>query len=482
MAQEERTRRFIGVLLYFVVVSVCHGLDIEAAVHGFRVDASDSSAIGENGKIMLFANMDVQIRLFGVGFGQAQQSQLSFTRKRGHPNEDCTDLRSTDIFPLIPEYKSNTTAVAIVNLPLITATESDDSVEDFYMLCMKASSDAQLKHQGDVHWLQVYMTDKPVDSTIMPIAIQSILIVFLLAFSGLFSGLNLGLMALDQTELKILSNCGSKREKRYAKRIAPLRKRGNFLLCTILLGNVLVNNTLTILLDDLSGSGYAAVLGATAAIVIFGEIIPQAVCSRYGLAIGANTIWFTKFFMLITFPLSFPISKMLDWILGEEMGSVYNRDRLRELLRLTKTDLINDEVNIITGALQLSKKRVADIMTQLEDVYMININSVLDFDTMNDIMRTGYTRIPVYDTDNTNIVGILNIKDLAFNDPDDKTPLRTICEFYKHPVAYVFEDIKLSEILQQFKEGTLVYKGSYIGIICCTFHCITNECTQVTGY
>ena len=55
------------------------------------------------------------------------------------------------------------------------------------------------------------------------------------------------------------------------------RGMGNFLLCSILLGNVLVNNTLTVTLDSLTGGGGAlAVIGATMGIVVFGEIIPQA--------------------------------------------------------------------------------------------------------------------------------------------------------------------------------------------------------------
>ena len=83
--------------------------------------------------------------------------------------------------------------------------------------------------------------------------------------SGLFSGLNLGLMSLDPMELQIVMKSGTKSEQKFAKVIYPIRKKGNFLLCTLLLGNVLVNNTLTILLDDLT-SGIWAVIGATAGI------------------------------------------------------------------------------------------------------------------------------------------------------------------------------------------------------------------------
>ncbi|ELU04101.1 hypothetical protein CAPTEDRAFT_33324, partial [Capitella teleta] len=291
--------------------------------------------------------------------------------------------------------------------------------------------------------------------TLLPIWLQSILIVLLLCFSGLFSGLNLGLMSLDKTDLQILQNSGSAREKKYAKTISPVRARGNFLLCTILLGNVLVNNTLAILMDDLTGSGFAAIVAATAGIVVFGEIIPQAVCSRHGLAIGAHTIWFTRLFMIITFPMSFPISKILDLILGEEIGNVYNRDRLRELLKVTETqmDLVKDEVQIITGALELSKKTVLDVMTKLDDVYMIEYNSILDFETMSTILKTGYTRIPIYEKERSNILAILNVKDLAFIDPDDKTPLCTVYKFYNHPVNFVYDDTTLQVMLEEFKKG-----------------------------
>ncbi len=85
---------------------------------------------------------------------------------------------------------------------------------------------------------------------------------------------HLGLMSLDRTDLKIYENTGTEEEKRYAKAITPVRNHGNYLLCTLLLGNVLVNSTLTILMDDLT-SGAVAIVLSTLGIVILGEIIPQ---------------------------------------------------------------------------------------------------------------------------------------------------------------------------------------------------------------
>jgi len=101
----------------------------------------------------------------------------------------------------------------------------------------------------------------------------------------------------------------------------------------------MVNSICTILLDDLT-SGWVGVITSTLAIVIFGEITPQAVCSRHGLAIGAKTIYVTKTVMVLTTPLSWPISKALDWALGEEIGSTYNRERLKELVKVSDSNFL----------------------------------------------------------------------------------------------------------------------------------------------
>ena len=103
----------------------------------------------------------------------------------------------------------------------------------------------------------------------IPIYVRIIAAIFLLCLSGLFSGLNLGLMSLDLTSLRILIETGTEQEKKHAQQIEPIRRQGNFLLCTLLLGNVLVNNTLTIILDTLFG-GLFAIIGATAGIVVMG--------------------------------------------------------------------------------------------------------------------------------------------------------------------------------------------------------------------
>lgn len=148
-------------------------------------------------------------------------------------------------------------------------------------------------------------------------------------------------------------------------------------------------------------------------------------------------------------------------------------------------DLEKDEVNIIAGALELRKKTVTDVMTKIEDVYMLNYNAVLDFETVSEIMKSGlnfilficlpieylfintycyyflgFSRIPVYEGVRTNIVTMLYIKDLAFVDPDDNMPLKTLCQFYQNPCNFIFEDVTLDIMFKQFKEGSYLSKLS----------------------
>ena len=131
----------------------------------------------------------------------------------------------------------------------------------------------------------------------------------LLLMSGLFSGLTLGLMSLDIRQLELAIAGGDADKKRQAERILPLRRRGNLLLCTLLLGNTLVNSGIAILTASFTGGIIGGML-STGFILIFGEIIPQSVCSRYGMAAGARTVELVQIIRFFLLPVAFPLSKV----------------------------------------------------------------------------------------------------------------------------------------------------------------------------
>ena len=429
-------------------------------IFGMRLERSDKPATTtDDGVIQVTEESRILLRFYGLQIKSNTSSQIRFTEQSDEDNENenfnrtCADFTKDLILGRHMNVSNQgTTGVLSVNIKPLRKSEPRKD----YGLCVRQSPEDKWYLLGETDGRLRVVEEKP---SLMPMWLQIIVIAFLLVLSGMFSGLNLGLMALDPMELRIVQSCGTEKEKKYARKIEPIRRKGNYLLCSLLLGNVLVNTTLTILLDDMIGSGLGAVVASTIGIVIFGEIVPQALCSRHGLAVGANTILVTKLFMLLTFPLSYPISRLLDCVLGQEIGTVYNREKLVEMLKVTEpyNDLVKEELNMIQGALELRTKTVEDVMTPLGNCFMIHSDAVLDFNTMSEIMESGYTRIPVFDDERSNIVDVLFVKDLAFVDPDDCTTLKTITKFYNHPVHFVFHDTKLDSMLEEFK------KGWYIG-------------------
>ncbi|XP_010865302.1 metal transporter CNNM4 isoform X2 [Esox lucius] len=429
-------------------------------IFGMRLERSDKPAkTTDDGVIEVTEESNIFMRFYGlqilpdtskqIRFTEHEHKEGDLTRNYSPFNRTCVDF-SKDIVITGGMNISHLGTSGVLSLNIKPLRKSESQKE--YGLCVRDSQDGSWYLLGEDDGRLRVVEEKKL---ILPMWLQCVLICCLLILSGMFSGLNLGLMALDPMELRIVQNCGTEKEKRYASKIEPIRRKGNYLLCSLLLGNVLVNTTLTILLDDLIGSGMGAVVASTIGIVIFGEIVPQALCSRHGLAVGANTILVTKFFMLVTFPLSWPISKLLDCVLGQEIGTVYNREKLVEMLRVTEpyNDLVKEELNMIQGALELRTKTVEDVMTPITNSFMIHSDAVLDFNTMSEIMESGYTRIPVFEDERSNIVDILYVKDLAFVDPDDCTTLKTITKFYNHPVHFVFHDTKLDAMLEEFKKG-----------------------------
>ena len=288
--------------------------------------------------------------------------------------------------------------------------------------------------------------------------IEIILIILLICLSGLFSGLTLGLLGLDPIGLEIIMS-GDTKDSMYARSILPIRKKGNQLLCTLLLGNVLVNSALSIIMADIT-SGIIGLVLSTTIIVIFGEIIPQSTCSRYSLLIGYKTRWITHFLLIILFPIAFPMSFILDKFFGNEVGMIYSNTELKRLVKIHETEqlaeLQTNVANIMTGALNLETKFVKDVMMPWDNVYKININDRLNFEILLEIFKKGYSRIPVF-SNNSNedveIVGILFVKELILLDPEDEIPVSSIINTFEHQILKVATDYKLNIMLNDFCSG-----------------------------
>ncbi|KAJ7624854.1 hypothetical protein FB45DRAFT_924367 [Roridomyces roridus] len=251
----------------------------------------------------------------------------------------------------------------------------------------------------------------------------------LVLLGGVFAGLTLGLMGLDELHLRVLATSSEDpKEQVNAKKVLQLMQKGrHWVLVVLLLGNVIINESLPIFLDSAIGGGFAAVALSTTAIVIFG-IIPQAVSVRYGLGIGAACAPFVLCLMYLFAPIAYPIARLLDWVLGsDEAGGTYKKAELKTFLQFHKTGeepLREDEISILNGVLELNSKKVETIMTPMKDVVTLSQDALLDDKLMETILLSGYSRFPVHEPGKPDaFVGLLLIKKLLKYNPSTPLPV-----------------------------------------------------------
>ncbi|TMS04707.1 Metal transporter CNNM1 [Larimichthys crocea] len=312
-------------------------------------------------------------------------------RSRGNPCEE-ESARSSDI-ELLGSFRSTSSQNSVL-VELLAKDLRRGEVIKYYSMC--AFDGVKWEHFSTKDfWLAV--VERPPETDVW---LQAGVSVLLLGLSALCSGLNISMLALDPVELRVLQNSGTEKEQKYARKIESVRKHGNYILCTVVLGNVLTNTCFVVWMCQILGMTLLSTASCTLGIFVIGEILPHSVASRHSLAIASKTLCATRLLMLAFFPIAYPVSKILDIMLHQEISSFYTREKLVAMLRVTDPyhDLVKEELNIIQGALELRTKTVEDVLTPLSDCYMLSSDAVLDFCTMSDVMQSGFTRIPVVAT------------------------------------------------------------------------------------
>lgn len=282
-----------------------------------------------------------------------------------------------------------------------------------------------------------------------------LMIIGLVCFAGLMAGLTLGLMSLGLVDLEVLIKSGRPQHRIHAAKIFPVVKNQHLLLCTLLIGNSLAMETLPIFLDAIVPP-YAAVLISVTLILIFGEILPQAVCTRYGLLVGATLAPLVRVLLLVFYPIAYPISKVLDRMLGKGKAALLKRAELKTFVDFHGNeagkggDLTHDETTIIAGALELTEKTAKDAMTPISKAFSLDLDATLNLETLNSIMTMGHSRVPVYAGERTNIMGLVLVKNLFMVDSKAAVPLR---KMIIRKIPRVSENMPLYDILNEFQKG-----------------------------
>ena len=234
-----------------------------------------------------------------------------------------------------------------------------------------------------------------------------------MVFSAACSGLNVSLMSLRLSDLKRQAKLGD----RMAKRVLPYRKNSNLSVGAIVLSNVGAVSASSLVLDQYL-SGLLAGLLSTLLIVVFAEVFPQAIFTPRALKFCSFLAPLLKIMIIITYPVAKPLQLLMDKLFGKapayplqsrgELGLMFN-----EHLGTNHSELDDDEVEIIRGALMLSEKRVRDIMTPLNKVYWLTPTTLIDARKIDEIQLRNWSRIPIFNQAKTECYGILLMKDLV---------------------------------------------------------------------
>ncbi len=271
--------------------------------------------------------------------------------------------------------------------------------------------------------------------------------VLLVGASAICSGLNLSLMALEVSDLQRKSRGGSKQ----AKRILPLRKNSHLSLASILLTNVAVISATSLSLEHHFNGLIAGIIG-TLLIVVFGEIFPQAIFVRQALRITAFFVPVLKFMIIITYPISKPLQLLLDALFGPEQAHLHSRRDIGLILSEQATDegseLDEDEVEIMRGALSLSQKRVRDITTDIRHVFWVTPNTVVDAAKIDEIKDENWSRIPIFNEERTETYGVLLMKDLVDIDFDERSYM--VKELPNKPTKVIGSMTALDTLFRKF--------------------------------
>jgi len=263
------------------------------------------------------------------------------------------------------------------------------------------------------------------DITLQPISVGVVLnflvIILLLFCSALISGAEVAYFSLAPNDVEKLNEEKSKK----AKLVLLLLKNPNKLLATILISNNFINIAIIILATYLTSSVFLfpensimefliQVVAITFVLVLFGEITPKVYANR-------NALWFSKIMSFplkisgkIFSPLSFLLTSSTSFIDKrlKQKKEVVSMDEIAEALELTAENEQNgEEQKILKSIVEFGNIDVKEIMKSRVDVVAIEQNLLFE-KVIELVVNSGFSRIPVYDENFDNVVGILYVKDL----------------------------------------------------------------------
>ncbi len=280
---------------------------------------------------------------------------------------------------------------------------------------------------------------------------EAVLLIVLLILSGFFSSSETALFSISKTKARHLAKSG---DKAFAL-INKMKEDPHTLLTTILIGNNLANVAAAALATSISiglFSNYAIGLATavmTFLILAFGEVLPKSIATRNNIIIARITI-FPIYWLSFLF---FPILVFLNFI-PKLTGKIKKSPGMTEEELMTFVEAVEEEGEIkeqekelIHNIFEFDDTKTSEIMTPRADMFVIDADEPVQIEQ---IIKSGYSRIPVIEGDSDHVVGILHLKDLFMHRINSDTQIQ-VRKIMDQPY-FVPENKKLDRLLHQFQK------------------------------
>ena len=286
-----------------------------------------------------------------------------------------------------------------------------------------------------------------------------IILVILVFLSAFFSSAETVFSTVNRIRLESLANEGSKKAAEALKVINNYGK----MLSTVLIGNNIVNisasSLATVFTTNVFGSWAIGIATGilTVVVLLFGEIIPKTWAKLNADKLSVLYAPIINGLCFILTPLVFVVDKLSNGILR-----VLRIDPNKKMVSITETELLSyvnvsheegviesEEKQMIYNLFDFSDSLAKDIMIPRIDMVEIDVTS--SYEEVKEVFREHmYTRIPVYDETQDNIVGAVNIKDFLFVEDKGHFSVRDIMR----EVYYTYEYKKTIDLLNEMREST----------------------------
>ena len=284
-----------------------------------------------------------------------------------------------------------------------------------------------------------------------------VLLFLLLVCSALISGAEVALFSLSRTDIEK----GLEEKSKRIQIISLLLERPKKLLATVLVANNFINIGIVILFAYLSSDLFSGISSpilkftlevviVTFLILLFGEILPKIYASRNNLKFAIFMAYPLRVLDVLLSPLSLPMRSVTIAIhnkLGKQKSNL-SVDQLSQALELTsEEDTTKEEHKILQGIVSFGNTDTKQVMRPRIDIFALNIELKYT-EILPEIIKNGYSRIPIYKDNIDSIKGILYVKDLL---PYLERKQFDWTTLIREPF-FVPENKKLDDLMSEFQE------------------------------